>query len=160
MSVFTLPQSLKIVNALSPVSTNAATTGDIIALKNVTGKVWVVCNMNQTVGHATTIGIDECTSSTGAGATATTKSIKWWKNTSTTSADTLVEQTAAATMACAATTQNQMIIGQIDPAQLSTGTDAIRVTITASSQSTNHASVIYYIQTQYKGQPPPTAITS
>jgi len=159
MSVFTLPQSLKIVNALSPVSTNAATTGDCIALKNVKGMIWVVCNFTEAVSDATSVGIDECTSTTGAGATATTELIRWWTNASTTG-DTLTEQTAAATQAVGATTKNQQVIGQIDPAQLGVTTDAVRVTFTASSQSTNYVSAMYYMETQYKGQPPPTALSS
>jgi len=163
MSTFTLPQDLKIVVALQPVSMNAAVTGDYVNLKNVAGKVWMVANITtcSTGGTSEAVfGINEALTVAGGGSTASTEAFKWWKNIATTDSDTLVAQTAGATLTLSTGVTDQQVVCQIDPAQLSTGVDAICVTCTATTVAANYVSANYYMETQYKKATPPAAITS
>lgn len=153
-----LPEEFKIVNGTPVVTTNGAVTGDYISLKDAI-RVTIVCELLQAVSHATALGIKEATAVAPTGAVAVTAVQKIWKNADVSASDTLVRGTDAATVAATAGATNQQLVIQFDPATLSDGFDCIAATLTASSQSTNYATITYIIQTRYKQATPPAAIT-
>jgi hypothetical protein len=160
MSNIYLPEQFKIVSATAGcVTTNGGVTFDVINLENA-HKVWIVAHFKQAVAHATTIqpvtGI-----SFASCATSITFSARWWKNVDISLTDTLVAQTAATSMACAATAKDQLLVIEIDPsdivAQSKTYTH-LGATIATSGQATDFVSAIYYIKERYPQATPPTAI--
>ena len=160
MNHICLPEHFKIVSATAgPVTTNGGVTFDVIDLENV-HMVWIVASFHQAVAHATTIqpvtGI-----SIASCATSITFSARWWKNVDISLTDTLVAQTAATSMACAATAKNQLIVIQIDPADIVAQSKTYKClggTIATSAQATNFVDVEYVLQTRYPQATPPAAI--
>jgi len=160
MSNIFLPEHFKIVSATAGCrTTNGGVTFDVIDLRNA-NMVWIVAHFRQAVSHATTIqpvvGI-----SIASCATSITFSTRWWKNADVSSTDTLVAQTAATSMACTAGATDQLMVIQIDPAdvvaQLSTY-HCLGGTIATSAQATDFVSAVYYIQERYPQATPRTAI--
>jgi len=159
MSNITLPENFKIVSATAgAVTTNGGVTFDVIDLTDAI-KVWIVAHYQQAVTHATTI-VPVTGISIAACATAITFTARWWKNADISATDTLVAQTAATTMACTAGATDQLVVIEIDPAdiaaQLSTY-HCLGGTVATSGQA-NYMSAVYYIQTAYKQATPATAI--
>ena len=160
MNSICLPEHFKIVNATAAcVTTNGGVTFDVINLENA-HKVWIVASFTQAVAHATTIqpvvGI-----SFASCATSITFSARWWKNVDISLTDTLVAQTAGTSMACAATAKNQLLVIEIDPADVvaqSKTYSHLGATIATSGQATDFVSAVYYIQERYPQATPPTAI--
>jgi hypothetical protein len=160
MSNIFLPEHYKIVSATSGcITTNAANTFDVISLRNA-NMVWIVAHFTQAVTHATTLqpvtGI-----SFASCATAITFSADWWKNADVATTDTLVAQTAGTSFACTAGATNQLIVIQINPAdivaQLSTYA-FLGCTQATSSQANNYVSALYLIEERYPQATPRTAI--
>lgn len=155
-----MPEKYKIVSGTAGcVTTNGGVTSDIISLRDAQ-KVYLVAHFKQAVSHATTIqpvtGI-----SIASCATSITFSARWWKNADVSSTDTLVAQTAGTSMACTAGATDQLIVVEIDPAdivaQLGTYV-ALGFTIATSAQATDFVSAVYYIETRYPQATPPAAI--
>jgi hypothetical protein len=155
---FSMPQNLKLISGTTPVTTNAAVTGDYISMKNF-HRVFVVFKLTQAVGHATTCGINRATAVAPTGATAMTETVPIWLNEDCATSDTLVRQTDAASQAVAADVLNKIVVMQIDPEVLAAGFDCIAGTTTASSQATNFVDITYYGVPRYAQATPPTAIT-
>jgi hypothetical protein len=161
MSNIYLPEHFKIVSATAGcVTTNGGVTFDNIKLRDAQ-MVWIVAHFKQAVAHATTI--QPVVGATDAACTTSiTFSADWWKNVDISLTDTLVAQTAATSMACAATAKDQLFVIQIDPsdvvAQLATY-DWLGATIATSAQATDFVSAVYYIQNRYPQATPPVAIT-
>jgi hypothetical protein len=150
-----LPENFKIVQAIAPVSSTAATTGDYVSMKNVK-HAWVV--VQATGGDAVYATMYEATNTTGGSAAATT-SIAYdiWSNSSTTG-DTLTKRTSSYRYATTTDATNQMIVFGLDPSQLTDGYDCIQVRFGASTGTTPTVAATYYLQTAYPADQPPTAI--
>jgi hypothetical protein len=160
MSNIYLPEQFKIVSATAGcITTNAANTFDVISLRDAQ-MVWLVAHFTQAVTHATTlqpvVGI-----SFASCATAITFSCRWWKNAAVATTDTLVAQTAGTSFACSAGAVSELIIVQIDPAdvvaQLSTYA-YLGCTQATSSQANNYVSALWMIKERYPQATPRTAI--
>jgi hypothetical protein len=158
MGLICIPEQFKIVNGTPVATTNAGITCDYVSLKNV-HRVTIVAELLQAATHATVLGINEATAVAPTGAVAVTAVQKVWKNADVSSSDTLVRGTDAASIAATAGTTNQQLVIQFDPATLSAGFDCIAATLSASSESTNFATVTYFLEMRYAQATPPTAVT-
>lgn len=154
-----LPERYKLVDALGgPVTTNGGVTSDYISLKGV-HKCWIVAQFHQAVSHASTIQPTMSTAVAGTGVTNIVHSARWWKNADVSLTDTLVRQTAAASMACTTGTTNQMIVVEIDPDDLNAaGYNVLGFTIATSSQATNFVNAVFVCAMRYAQANPPSAI--
>ena len=160
MNIF-LPQHFKIVSATAGCrTTNGGVTFDNIQLRDAQ-KVWIVAHFRQAVSHATTI--QPVVGATDAGcSTSITFSARWWKNADISSTDTLTAQTAGTSMACTAGTTDQLLVIEIDPADVvaqSNTYDWLGGTIATSAQATNFVSAVYYIETREPQATPRAAIS-
>jgi len=150
-----LPENFKLVQAIAPVSSTGATTGDYVSLKNAK-KAWVV--VQATGGDEVYATMYQATSTTGAGAAATTSiAYEIWSNASTTG-DTLTHRTASYRYATTTAATQQMIVFGVDPSQLTDTYDCISVGFGASTGATKIVSALYLLQTAYPADQPPTAI--
>ena len=161
MGNFSLPVNCKIVSGTAGcVTTNGGITGDNISLRDAI-KVWIVALFTQAASHATTI--QPVVGATDAGCTTSiTFSAAWWKNADISTSDTLTAQTAGTSMACTAGTTNQLLVIEIDPADVAAQSatyDWLGFTIASSSQANNYAGIVYYVQDRYQQATPPAAIT-
>jgi hypothetical protein len=156
----TMPQEYKIVTALTSTTTNGALTGDYVSLKNAK-RVTVVVEMLQAAAHATVISINQASAVDGTGTKVITNVVPIWANEDVATTDTLVKQTSAVNYTITADTNNKLVVFQIDPATLDMANsfDCITVKTTASSEVTDFASAVYYIETKYAQATPPAAIT-
>ena len=157
MRKITIPENFKVVNALSPTTTNGALVGDYISVERG-HRITIIVNLTQAATHATEIGINEAITTIGGTPAAMTATVPFWKNADVGTTDTLVKGTDAATFAATAGTNNQQFVIQIDPAALESTTKSIAVTTDASSESTNFASAVYLVDTYIKQATPPTMI--
>lgn len=160
MSNITLPQNFKIVSGTAgPITTNAANVYEVIDLTDAI-KVWIVAHFRQTATDLTTI-VPVVGVSIAACATPITFTTRWWKNADVATTDTLVAQTAATTMACTAGTTHQLLVIEIDPADVAAQSSTyhcLGATQATSGEADNYVSVVYYIQTAYPQATPATAI--
>ncbi len=156
MSVL-IPEVFKIVCGTPIATTNGGIVCDYVSLKNC-HRVTIVCELLQAVSHATTLGLNEATAVDGTGAAAVTATMPIWKNADVSASDTLVKGTDAATVSASAGATNQQIILTFDPVKLSSGFDCIAATLSDSSQATNFCSVVYFLETRFPQQTPPSAI--
>jgi len=160
--MLTLPEAFKICcgsNGDAIVAANALSTGDYICLKNVHMAYCIVVHSGSTDTDLT-VGFSEATAVAGTSAAAITATFPLWTDTDWGSAsDTLTRQTDAATDAIDPATEDPVIqVWQIDPAKLSAGFDCIAVTGTNGNAS-NNVCVLWFLETRYPGDQPPTAIT-
>jgi len=160
MSNIFLPEHFKIVSATpaGPVTTNGGVTFDVVNLEQAV-MVWLVAQFHQDVGHATTI--QPVVGTTVAAATAITFTPHWWRNADMATTDTLVAIAAATTSPCTAAATDQMIVIQIDPADVVAQNATFSFlggTIATSAQANNYVSATYFIQNRYPQTTPATAI--
>jgi len=158
MSNICLPEHFKIVQGAAPITTSSAVTGDYVSLKNV-HRIWIIFELNQAVGHSTICSAMRATAVSPTGGTAMTEVCKIWENEDTGSTDTLVKQTDAANVTVTDDIKDKTVVFQIDPNDLTATFDCIAGKTSASSQSTNHVSITYILETRYPQATPPTAIT-
>ncbi len=156
--MLTFPENLKIVDASGGcVTTNGGLTCDYVSLKNIK-RAWILASFTQAVGHATGIDPKRATAVAGTGAAALGTAVPIWLNEDTATSDTLERQTDAVTENVAATVKKKQVLFQIDPATLG-DYDVLGCTVDDSSQATNFVSVVYFLETRYQSDTPPTAIT-
>jgi hypothetical protein len=158
--MITLAENYKLVTALAPVTTNAATTGDYVSLKDAKSCT-IIVNLTQAAAHATAITIEQATAVAGTGHTAITVAVPIWANEDVAATDTLVKQTSAVSYTVAADVKNKLVVFHIDPATLdiANGFDCITVKLAASSEGTNFVAAEYLIESKYAQATPPAAIT-
>jgi len=155
-----IPEQYKLVHAIAPQSTTVAITGDYISLKDAE-RVTIIADFNNTgTGKATYVTVYEATSTTGAGAAATTgNTYKGWRNAGTTSTDTLSAQTDAYRFATTTDATYQQIVIQVDPSDLTVGYDCLNVR-TTTGETSNSVSIDYVVHTKYPAATPPAVISS
>ena len=155
-----LPEYFKIVTALAATTTNGALTGDYVSLKNAKSCT-IVVNLKQAAAHATAISVEQATKVDATGTKVITNAVPIWANEDISTTDTLVRQTDAVNYTITADANDKLIVFQIDPATLdvANGFDCITVKTAASTEVSDFASAIYYIETKYAQVTPPTAIT-
>lgn len=163
MSKLNLPEDMKTVVAISPITTNQAVEGDIISLKNCSGRVHVLVSLTQAVAHATAITLYQTTdvANSLSDAKAIVNAVPIWSNLDVASSDTLTARTAAVSYTVPEEAKNMLVCFQVDADRLDTanGFDCLQVRIAASSQATNYASAFYLVENKYAGASAPTVIT-
>ena len=159
-SIVHLPEQFKIVSGTPGiVTTNAIAACDSVSLKNV-NMAWIVCNFFQNVGQATVCNPQRATAAgTPAGSVAIAHNAPHWLNADIATSDTLVRGADGVTASLSGVANDQLLIFQIDPAQLGDTYDCMRLVITSSGQGGNFVSVLYYLETRYAQATPPAAIT-
>lgn len=153
------PQNCNIVAAtVGSVTTNGGVTLDNVSLKNVS-RAWIVLMYLMPVGHATVLQ-PKLGTAVSAAATSITFSARWWKNADISSSDALTAQTAATSMAATAAATNQVVVAEIDPAQVAAqgAYDVLGGTISDSSQATDFVTGFYILENKYQQATPPSAI--
>lgn len=154
-----LPEHMKIVQLAWPQTTNGGVTSDTVSLKNAL-KAWIVVEFNQAVGHATVVTLKQATD-VASGTNKNGPSSRNWLNEDVAASDTLVIQTAAATVTVTNNIKKKQVVIEVDPAALDVdgGYDCVYVTISDSSQATNYCSVTAYLLQRFPQATPPAAIT-
>ena len=157
-----LPEQFKIVDATAaPVTTNGGVTSDYVSLKNVR-YAWIVIQLKQAVGHATSIQPKVATDVTPTGATNITFPAPIWANLDTAASDTLVARTAATSYAVTTAAKPMQIIIGIDPSAVAAQGatyDVLGFTVSDSSQATNFVSAQFVLEMIHQQATPPAAIT-
>lgn len=157
---FSLPEQTKIVDALAGcVTSNGGVTADYVSVKNA-GRVYVVCNLAQLVGHATVLTPKRATAVDGTAVTGLGTAVRIWANEDTGASDTLVAQTAATSYTVSADVKKKQVVFEIDLQALGNIYDVVGFTVSDSSQATNFVSANYFLtDLRFQQATPPSAIT-
>jgi hypothetical protein len=156
-SIVHLPEQFKIVSGTPVVTTNAEVTCDYVSLKNV-NMAWIVLSFLQAATDATIINPRRATAVAPTGSVAIAHSAPNWKNADVSASDTLVRGADATTATLTAGTTDQLVIVQIDPAQLGDTYDVLGCVIDASGEATNFVVVNYFLEMRYAQATPPSVI--
>jgi len=158
-SIVHLPEQFKIVVGTPYVTTSAEVTCDYVSLKNI-NMAWIVLQFLQAAGDATVINPRRATLVDGTGSVAIAHNAPNWSNDDISVSDTLVRGADGTTVTLDNTLgAHQLVVIQIDPAQLRDTFDVLGCVIDASGEATNFVAVEYYLETRYGQATPPTAIT-
>lgn len=147
----------KIVQLLSPTTTNGGATSDVISLKNAV-RATIIVDLKQAAGHATVVSLRQATD-VAAGTNAAGPTCQVWLNEDTAAADTLVKQSDGASVTVTNNVKSKQVVFEVDPSMLTDGYDCVYVTLSDSSQATNFANATALIRTSYQQATPPAAIT-
>ena len=147
------------IGMLPPAADAAGRTGTYKSLRNCSGKVAVVCRVNQGNAAQVTFSILQATSSGGAGSKAigTNANPPIFYNADTTASDTLVAQAAAASFQCGTALKDQIVVFEFDPADgldLANGYNHIAVQTSASNAANITEAYMEYLGI-YQAQVPP-----
>lgn len=138
-------------------TTNGGVTSLACTLKS-TLKAWLYVYLQNAVGFAQVITPFQATN-VAAGTTAALPVMPIWANEDVAATDTLVSKTAAAGYTTANVAKKKLIVFEIDPAILVTGTDtSIGVVLTDSTQATNFVTVVAHLYQANQVATPPSAI--
>lgn len=152
-----LPLEYHPVVLANNLTTNGGVTSLACTLKS-TLKAYLYIYLQNAVGFAQVITPFQATN-VAAGTTAALPAMPIWANEDCGATDTLVSQTAAAAYTTAAVAKTKLIIFEIDPAILVTGTDtSIGVVLTNSSQATNFCTIVAHLYQANQVATPPSAI--
>ena len=160
-SIVHFPEQFKIVVGTPYVTTGAGDiTCDYVSLKHI-NMAWIVCHFLQAAGDATVVNPYRATAAaTPAGGVAIAHNAPHWLNANIATNDTLVRGADGTTATLDATLgAHQLLIFQIDPAQLGDTYDCMSLVISNSGEATNFVCVEYYLETRYGQATPPAAIT-
>ncbi|MES2146709.1 MAG: hypothetical protein V4491_02555 [Pseudomonadota bacterium] len=153
-----IPTHFKLVTMLYPRTTNAALTTQVISLRGCS-KATVVFLLNNAVGFSSTPTLIQATDIAAATNKAGPVSAIW-SNLDTSSTDTLVARTAAASYAEGTGATPSMIVFEVDASTLdvNNGYDCIYFTMGTSSQATDFVAAIAILHTSYQQATPPSQI--
>src|SRR4051812_13401510 len=116
-SKFSLPQQMKIVEAIPNATDAAGRSSDIISLKNA-NKAYILVTLTQ--GNAATVALTpmQAQDVAGTGAKVLANAVPIWSNLDTAASDTLVRRTDAVNYTTDAGVKNKQVLFEIDPALL------------------------------------------
>lgn len=159
MTRFTLPQQLKVVEALAPAADAAGRSSDIVSLKGA-GKAYILVSLTQ--GNAATVALTpmQAQDVSGTGAKVLANAVPIWSNLDTAASDTLVRRADAVNYTTDAAVKNKQVIFEIDPAllDLNNGFDCVYFTTGASNAANITAAVFLLGDLRYAQETPPSAI--
>lgn len=155
----TIPQQMKVVEALAPAADAAGRSSDIVSLKNA-GKVTIIATLTQ--GNAATVALTlmQAQDIAGTGAKALANTVPIWSNLDTAASDTLVRRPDAVSLTTDAGVKNKIVIFDVDASQLdvNNGFDCIYLT-TGASNAANITQALFLLSDLRFGQAtPPSAI--
>lgn len=144
---------------LLPAAADAAgRTGAYKSLRNVSGKVAVICVVNQGNAAQVTFTVLQATNNAGAGAKAITASPIFY-NADTTASDTLVAQAAGVNFQTDVAVKDKIVVFEFDPADvldLANGFNHIAVQTSASNVANITAAYMQALG-RYQGATPPAS---
>lgn len=146
------------VGLLPPAADSAGRTGPYKSLRNVSGKVAVVCRINQGAATPIQFSILQAKDSSGTGSKAI-NAVPIFYNADTTASDTLSGQTAAANFTTDAATKDKIVVFEFEPADgldLANGFNHIAVE-TGASAAGNVTSAHMEAIGRYQGATPPAS---
>ncbi|QXZ79657.1 hypothetical protein [Rhizobium sp. L51/94] len=159
MTRVTLPQQMKVVEALAPAADAAGRSSDIVSLKHA-GKVYIVVSLSQ--GNAATVALTlmQAQDVSGTGAKAVANAVPIWANLDTSISDTLIRRTDAVSYTTDAGVKNKQVIFEIDPVNLdfNNGFDCVYFTTGASNAANITAALFILADLRYQQETPPSAI--
>lgn len=156
---FTLPQELKLVEAMAPATDAAGRTSDWVSLKNY-GMCFIVFSVTQ--GNAATIALTplQATAVAGTGSKVLANVVPIWSNLDTSLTDTLVRQTDAVNYTTDAALKNKQVVFMIDATQLdvTNSFDCVAFS-TGASNAANITSAVFLLgEPRFNNATPPSAI--
>lgn len=145
------------IGLLPPAADAAGRTGPYKSLGNCSGKVAIVCRVNQGNAAPVTFSPLQAQDNLGTGSKAI-PAVPIFFNADTTLSDTLAAQAAAATFASGATLKDKIVVFEFDPAELdlANGFNHITVSTSASNAANITDAHMEYIG-RYQGQTPPAS---
>ncbi len=152
-----LPEQFKIVTGETVVTSDGGYTSEFVSLKNI-NMAWIIIEALQNIGHATVINPQRATAVAPTGNVAIAHNAPNWLNADIATNDTLVRGADGTTMAFDVGAFDQLLVIQIDPAQLGDTYDCLGVVCTTSAQATNFHTVTFLLETRYGQATPPTAV--
>jgi hypothetical protein len=151
------------IGMIPPQAGGSTVTGPYKSLRNVSGKLAVVCHINQ--GNAATVAISllQATNSSGSGSKAvgTTASPPIFYNAATTVSDTLVAETPANSFTTDASVADKLVVFEFDPADaldLVNGFNHLAVSIAGSNAANIIEAHMEYLGTYQQAVPPASEV--
>lgn len=157
--MYTLPQQVKIVEAMPCATDAAGRTSDWVSLKNY-GRAYIQVDITQANAATVAITLLQATAVAGTGSKAHTVTVPIWANEATATTDTLVRQTDGLSFTTSAALANKMIIFQIDPRFLDVANnfDCIAFTTGASNAANITHATFLLTDPKFSQTTPPSAI--
>ncbi len=156
-----LPQEVKIVEAIPPATDAAGRSSAAVSLKNA-GKAYIEVHITQ--GNAATIALVpmQATAIAKTGGKVLTNAVPIWANLDTAAGDTLVRATDAVNYTTDAAVKNKIVIFEIDPALLdvANGYDVIYFTTGASNVANITVGKFWLTDLRHSQATPPSAIVN
>ena len=145
-----IPFSEQVVVGASPITTNLAIASDYIT-RFV--RLYAVVTLTQAATHETVISVNQATAVAGTGAKALAKVVPIWAIDDVSASDILARQADAVSFTVADTETDKIVVIQIDGEDLdvNNGFDCISIGISASSEATNIASIMFIATPRYPG---------
>lgn len=157
---FTLPQQMKLVQALEPAADAAGRTSAIALSAKNCGLVYVLFHINQ--GNAATVllSVLQATTVAKAGGKALGVNVPIWANLDCAASDTFVRQTDGVTFATDAGVKIKQVIFEIDPAYLDqvNSFDCIYCSTGASNAANITSAQFLGSDLRFQGATPPSSI--
>ncbi len=158
--MFCLPETCKVVQGLALEGAGAGATSLPISLKNVSGKLYVLCNVYPAGGAAMALVPQTDALVAFGSAAALVTAVRIWANQNTNASDLLVEKTAAVNFTTDADANPKLVIFEIDPAVLAAGEVCFRISVT-NVPNADAVAITYIFVPRYSSRvlTQPTAIT-
>jgi hypothetical protein len=145
------------IGLLPPAADAAGRTGPYKSLANCSGKVTIVCRVNQ--GNAAPVTFSPLQAQNNAGLNAKAiPAVPIFFNADTTVSDTLAAQAVAATFASGATLKDKIVVFEFDPAELDLANGFNHITVqTSASNAANITDAHMEYLGRFQGQTPPAS---
>ncbi len=150
--MITLPEQMKIVQAVYPQTNAGAITGDYVSLKHA-HKVWIMVDIQQANAATIALTLERATDVSGTGSVAIADAVPIWSNLDTAATDILVARTAAVSYTTDAGVKNKQVIFEVD----STGWESYDCLVlkVGASNVANVVSACYMMESRFPGATPP-----
>lgn len=147
------------IGLLAPAADAAGRTGTYKSLRNCSGKVALVCRVNQGNAAQVTFTPLQAKDSSGTGSKAI-PSVPIFYNADTTASDTLVAQTAAASFQAGTALKDQFVVFEFDPAELdmANGFNHIAIQTSASNAANITEAFMEYLGRFQQAAPPASEV--
>lgn len=148
------------IGLLAPAADAAGRTSTYKSLRNCTGKVALVCRVNQGNAAQVTFTPLQAQDSSGTGSKAISAAPIFY-NADTTASDTLVAQTAAANFQTTTTTKDKYVVFEFDPADvmdMANGFNHIAIQTSASNAANITEAHMEYLGRYQQAAPPASEV--
>lgn len=146
-----IPELCKSVQLAHPQTSNGGFTSDWISLKNAK-RAYLIVEMQQAVGHATALTVNQATAVAGTGSKVLTNNCRVWANEDVVASDTQVRKTDAKNYTVTNDIKKKQVIFDIKPSEcldLPNDFDCVSITVADSAQATNLVSITAILEMKY-----------